>query len=51
LALLKEARGEKSAARDAWQEAIALYESTGISGGVEEARNGLATLRADSDER
>jgi hypothetical protein len=48
MALLKE-RGEKSAARDAWHEAMALYESAGISAGVEEARNRLARLKADSD--
>jgi tetratricopeptide (TPR) repeat protein len=44
IALLKEARGEKSAAREAWQEAMALYEATGIAAGIEEARNRLAEL-------
>jgi hypothetical protein len=40
VAFLKEARGEKHAARDAWQEASALYQAAGIDTGIEEAKPG-----------
>jgi hypothetical protein len=45
MALVKKARGEKSGEKEAWKEAIALYEAAGVRAGIKRPQSGSLYAR------